>query len=201
MATQLLKDIIKELDNSKEYTLNELQNLIEHKYYEKYISKEKTFCVFTDGSCLNNGKKNAIAGYAIIWPYLEQLNYSSKLEGHATNNRAEYTAIIKALEMASQYDPLYSKKLYIYTDCELLINSITKWIEIWKKNGWKTAKKKDVLNKDLLIVIDELLKLRKVEFKHVKAHTDKNDWESIWNNKVDHIARQTIVPNILSQLT
>lgn len=201
MAKELLKDVIKELDESINYSLNDLCNLIEKKYYEKYISDEKTFCVFTDGSCLNNGKKNATAGYAIIWPYLEQLNYSSKLKGHATNNRAEYSAIIKALEVAAIYDPNYMKKLYIYTDSELLINSITKWMDKWKKNGWKTANKKDVLNKDLLLQIDDLLKLRNVEFKHVEAHTDKNDWVSIWNDKVDKAAKKTIVPNILSQFT
>ena len=201
MAKQLLIDVLNELDEYEKYTLNDIQLLIEKKYYEKYISEKKTFCVFTDGSCLNNGKKNAVAGYAIVWPYLEELNYSSKLGGYATNNRAEYTAVIKALEMALIYDPEYNKKLYIYTDSELLINSITKWIDKWKKNGWKTATKKDVLNKDLLLKIDKLIELRKVEFKHVEAHTNKKDWESVWNDKADKAAKNIIQSNILDQFS
>jgi len=244
MAKNILKNIIKELDNSKNYSLNELQLLLNNKYNEhlhntiinnnvnnfnntndindtiknvntlnndvKNVNNDvfnnatNKFCVFTDGSCINNGKKNAVAGYAIVWPYLQELNYSERLYDKATNNRAEYKAVIKAIEKANEYDKKFTKTLSIYTDSELLVKSITKWIKQWKKNGWKTANNKDVLNKDLLLIIDDLMKLRKIEFIHVLAHTNKNDLTSKWNDIVDREAKKTIKTkklNILDQFT
>jgi ribonuclease HI len=41
----------------------------------------------------------------------------------------------------------------------------------------------------LLKVLDELLKKRKVVFKHVRAHTGKKDWESINNDLADRMAK------------
>jgi ribonuclease HI len=91
---------------------------------------------FTDGSCRNNGKPNAIASYAIVWPFHPELDYATRLEGKVqTNNRAEYQAVISALEQSVLLDPGYSKTLIIYTDSMLLINSVTQWMHNWKKNN------------------------------------------------------------------
>lgn len=225
MAKVILENIIKDIDNNKIYTLDELQLLLTNKY-NQYIENNKIYknilyhnydnindninnndnqlCVFTDGACLNNGKHNARAGYAVIFPYLEHLNYSSKLYDKPTNNRAEYIAIIKALEIVNEYDKSFKHKLHIYTDSELLIKSVTKWIKQWKRNGWKTSKNKDVLNKDLLLILDNLLQMRKVEFIQVEAHTNRNDWVSKWNNIADKEAKKTIKTkntNILEQFS
>lgn len=154
--------------------------------------REKQFCVFTDGSCENNGKRNAKAGYAIVFPNNREYDFSEKLLNNPTNNRAEYSAIIKALEVADIIDKDCKISLYIYTDSELLINSVTKWIKGWKKNNWITAKKTPVLNKDLLIIIDKYINKRNVVFKHVRAHTNNLDWESYWNNIVDEAAKKTL---------
>jgi ribonuclease HI len=46
--------------------------------------------VFIDGSCKNNGKENARAGYACHFPEYENYNKMEKLVGNRqTNNRAE----------------------------------------------------------------------------------------------------------------
>jgi ribonuclease HI len=213
MAKYILENIIKQLDNNKNYSLNDLQSLLttnynnynnmynENNYDDIYNNK---LCVFTDGACINNGKPNAKAGYSVIFPYLPHLNYSDKLSNNHTNNRAEYMAVIKAIEIINNYDKSCKNKLYIYTDSELLVKSITKWIKLWKKNGWKTSKNSDVLNKDLLIILDDLLQTRNIEFIHVEAHTNKNDWISKWNNIADIEAKKTIKTkktNILEQFS
>lgn len=147
--------------------------------------------VFTDGACSQNGSKFAKAGYAVVWPYRSELNIKKRLIGfEQTNNRAEYSALIEAQKIADQIDRTQQKPLYVYTDSQLLIDSITKWLSGWKKNGWKKADKKPVLNQDLLKQIDD--NPRPLIFKHVRAHTGRKDWESINNDLVDRLAREAI---------
>uniref|UniRef100_A0A915DL85 Ribonuclease H n=1 Tax=Ditylenchus dipsaci TaxID=166011 RepID=A0A915DL85_9BILA len=60
--------------------------------------------VYTDGACSNNGKRwgsnAAKAGYGVFWGDGHPDNTSAPVEGEATNNRAEYTAVIIALQQA-----------------------------------------------------------------------------------------------------
>ena len=58
---------------------------------------KKSICVYTDGSCRNNGKKNAIAGIGV---YIENIcKISEPIVGRQTNQRAELFAILKALQI------------------------------------------------------------------------------------------------------
>jgi ribonuclease HI len=149
--------------------------------------------VFTDGSCIQSSKNkaNRPAGYACVFPEYPSFNYSAKLEGkEKTNNRAEYTACIMAMKIANKIDPKSTSVLYVHTDSELLINSLTKWITGWKNKNWKKADGSAVKNIDLLKILDELMKQRVIVFKHVKAHTGKNDWASIHNDIADRLAKK-----------
>jgi len=149
--------------------------------------------VFTDGSCIQSSKNkaNRPAGYACVFPEYPSFNYSAKLEGkEKTNNRAEYTACIMAMKIANKIDPKFNSILYVHTDSELLINSLTKWIGGWKNKNWKKADGSPVKNVDLLKILDDLMKQRVIVFKHVKAHTGKNDWASIHNDLADRLAKK-----------
>lgn len=150
---------------------------------------------FTDGSCFSNGKKNAKAGFAILWPDAEEYNHAQRLYGDIqTNNRAEYSAVIHALEQVENIiDVGITKTLHIYTDSMLLIQTCTEWMSLWKKNNWRKKTGDHVIaNLDLVKKLDELISKRKVIFHHVKAHTNKTDWESINNAKVDKMAQDSI---------
>lgn len=156
-------------------------------------SKSNIINVFTDGSCIQSSKnkQNRPAGYACVFPEYPSFNYAAKLEGkEKTNNRAEYTACIMALKIANKIDPTHSSILYVHTDSELMINSLTKWLSGWKTKGWKKADGSPVKNVDLLKVLDELLKQRVVVFKHVRAHTGKTDWSSVHNDLADRMAKK-----------
>lgn len=99
-------------------------------------------------------------------------------------------ALIEAQQIADRLDPTQQKPLYIYTDSELLIHSITKWLPGWKSHNWKKSNKKPVLNRDLLQRIDE--NPRPLIFHHVRSHTGKKDWESIHNEEADRLARAAV---------
>lgn len=57
------------------------------------------------------------------------------------------------------------------------------WIYNWYKNGWKTADKKDVKNRELWEALYKLVKIHKVEFIKVKGHSDNK-----YNNRCDKLA-------------
>ena len=116
--------------------------------------------VFTDGAAHNNGKLNCKAGVGIYIPE-KNIEISEKYENNPTNQRAELTAIKKAIEITSE-------ELIIYTDSMYSINCLTKWNDKWIKNDWKNSKKETVKNKDIIQDILILMNDRNIEFKHIR---------------------------------
>ncbi len=80
-------------------------------------------------------------------------NVSEPLEGMPqTNNSAELTGILRALEIAPR-----DRDLEIITDSNYSINCVTVWYQNWMKNKWKTSTNKDVEEQDLVRGIRELI--------------------------------------------
>lgn len=183
-------------------TPNKIKTIKPVPSHTSVVSKEKSnnsnnqniINVFTDGSCIQGGKtkkQSRPAGYSCVFPEYPSYNHSAKLLGpEKTNNRAEFSACIAAFKIADQIDPKLQKLLYVYTDSELLINSVTKWLPGWKAKNWKKADGSPVKNIDLLKILDDAIKRRVVVFRHVRAHTGKKDWQSVNNDLADKLAKQ-----------
>ena len=133
--------------------------------------------IYTDGSCIGNPGKG---GWAAI--ILDDDTIQSSISGsikNTTNNRMELMAPIMALKKIKK-----KSEITIITDSRYVKDGITEWIHNWKKNGWKTASKKEVSNKELWTELDLLNNEFEVSWNWVKAHsTDK------LNNEVDLLAR------------
>lgn len=144
---------------------------------------------FTDGSCIKN-KLGIFCGYGVHFPNKELTDISRSFE-HVplTNQRTELYAIYKAIKKVCEKYTF--KTMTIYSDSEYSIKSLTIWIKTWKKNGWKTANKKPVLNIDLIQKIDELIANcnGKILFTHVRAHTGLQDDVSKGNDVADTLAK------------
>lgn len=76
--------------------------------------------VYTDGGSRGNPGP-AAAGFILADPNGNQLQAKALFLGQTTNNIAEYTAIIKALEAAKQ---IGAKRLTVFSDSELLVKQI-----------------------------------------------------------------------------
>ena len=66
-------------------------------------------------------------------------------------------------------------------------DGITKWIRDWKQNDWKTARRKgdkDVLNKDLWLILDFLQEQLNVNWYCVEGHKDNQG-----NKEADELAK------------
>lgn len=102
--------------------------------------------IYTDGSSLRNGAAGARAGVGVYFGPGDTKNVSEALSGtRQTNQRAELTAILRALEIAPRH-----RDVTIYTDSRYAIDCVTDWYKNWKRNGWLTANKKQVENRDLV---------------------------------------------------
>ncbi len=137
-------------------------------------SVEDSVTVYTDGSCLSNGTKKARAGIGVWWGPGDPRNVSKPLDYPPhTNNRAEVAAVIAALEQLPEHIPII-----LCTDSEYVINSMSKWMLGWVRNGWKNSRGGDVKNQDLLKRLWDVLNsvgVDRVRFCHVPAHTGKKD--------------------------
>lgn len=136
--------------------------------------------VFTDGACGSNGRKGAAAGIGVYWGPDHPLNTSERIGGRQTNNRAEIHAAVKALKQAREMGAIH---VTLYTDSSFLINSITKWINKWKKNGWKLTDGGLVKNKEDFEELDSVRTGLKVEWVHVSGHSGIEG-----NEKADQLA-------------
>lgn len=135
--------------------------------------------VYVDGSTFNNARKNPFSkgGIGVFFGDEDKRNISEPFYlKPVTNNRCELYACIKAIESYAASKNLEKQKysLNIYCDSMYVINSVTKWINRWKYNGWKTSKGTDVENKELIVWIDKLLQTYcsniSIRFIHVRAH-------------------------------
>ena len=133
--------------------------------------------IYTDGSCLGNPGNGGWAAIIIDDKKKIQIKGSKK---DTTNNQMELLAPIKALKKIPK-----GSNVQIFTDSKYVKSGITEWIHNWKKNGWKTANKQPVKNKDLWAELDLMTSEFEIKWSWVKGHsTDK------LNNEVDLIARE-----------
>ena len=133
--------------------------------------------IYTDGSCLENPGNGGWAAIIIDDEKKTQIKGSKK---NTTNNQMELFAPIEALKKIPK-----GSKVEIFTDSKYVKSGITEWIHNWKKNGWKTADKQPVKNKELWEELDLLANQFEISWNWVKAHSTDE-----LNNEVDLIARE-----------
>ena len=137
--------------------------------------------IFTDGACSGNpgpGGWGAILRYG---------NVEKEMKGGAaetTNNRMELTAAIEALEALKR-----PCKVRLFTDSAYVKDGITQWIARWKRNGWKTAAKKQVKNAELWQRLDAALGTHEISWHWVKGHAGHPE-----NERADELAREGMKP-------
>ena len=124
---------------------------------------KKEITIFTDGACSGNPGKG---GWGAVLLYQDNEKHLSGSEKLTTNNRMELKATIEALKAIK-----HPSKIKLYTDSQYVKNGITEWIINWKKNGWKTANKKPVSNKELWVELDKNVSLHDIEWFWVKGHS------------------------------
>ena len=138
-------------------------------------ANERALEIWTDGACKQNPGVGGWGAYLVWGEHKLELYGGEKL---TTNNQMELTAVISALSVLKRPCPII-----IHTDSTYVRDGITKWIRNWKRNGWRTADKKEVKNAELWQRLDELAERYEIEWRWVKGHNGDPG-----NEKADELA-------------
>ena len=133
--------------------------------------------IFTDGACSGNPGPG---GWGALLRHGGAEKEMCGGEEATTNNRMELTAAIRALEALER-----PAGVVLYTDSTYVKDGITRWIDGWKRKGWKTAAGKPVKNVDLWRRLDAALAGHAVEWRWVRGHAGHPG-----NERADALARK-----------
>ncbi|MBT7608174.1 MAG: ribonuclease HI [Bacteriovoracaceae bacterium] len=138
-------------------------------------NNDDSFAVFSDGACRGNPGPGS-------WGVMAQdktglvIFESSGVDLPTTNNRMELEGAIQGLVLLKDHltelGVFNQAKVFLYSDSKYVVDGISKWVESWKKRGWKKADKKVPENieqwKQLDTINNEYTDLK---FLWVKGHT------------------------------
>jgi ribonuclease HI len=128
----------------------------------------RTIEIFTDGACSGNP---GLCGIGIVMKFGEKIRQVSQRLGHGTNNIAELTAILKALQMVKTPEV----PVVIHTDSQYALGVLSL--------GWKARENKMLIGQ----IIEEMKRFRSLSFVKVEGHADVP-----LNNLADKLARESI---------
>ncbi|KAI1084200.1 ribonuclease H1 [Whalleya microplaca] len=113
---------------------------------------------YVDGGCRGNGQPGSIGAAAACLRqrgggYVYRDCHLPRFPA-PTNQRAEITAIILALEWAleryKELDGYPRMNVNIHSDSRYAIGCMDNWIYKWSRNGWVNASGNEVANRDLI---------------------------------------------------
>lgn len=135
--------------------------------------------IVSDGSSRGNPGPG---GYGTIVIHGDMVTEFAGYERKTTNNRMELMGVIRGLDYVLSHK--LGDSVRVYSDSTYVLGGITAWLKNWKKNGWKTASKKPVLNQELWEDLDnKISKLKRVEGVKVKGHAGV-----VLNERADFLA-------------
>jgi len=136
----------------------------------------KHVTIWTDGSC-DTGSGDGGWGYLIR--SRDHVRSDSGYAPNTTNNRMELTAAVEALRALRE-----PCRVTLVTDSQYLKKAFTDgWLDTWRRNGWRTASRTPVKNRDLWETLVELETVHDVDWRWTKGHDGHPE-----NEQVDRLA-------------
>ena len=135
--------------------------------------------IHTDGACKGNPGRG---GWGAVLRYGSVEKELFGGERDTTNNRMELMAVIAALEALKR-----PSRVRITTDSQYVKRGVTEWLAGWKRNGWRTASREPVKNRDLWERLDKAIAGHQIAWHWVKGHAGHAE-----NERADRLANQGI---------
>ncbi len=131
--------------------------------------------IATDGACKGNPGPGGWGAVIRMGAREKELSGGEPL---TTNNRMEMMAAISGLNALTK-----PCRVTLSTDSRYVMDGLTKWINGWQRNGWRTADKKPVKNTDLWLALLDAAKPHRIEWIWVKGHAGHPE-----NERADRLA-------------
>lgn len=141
--------------------------------------KLKKVTIYTDGACQRNP---GAGGWAAVLRYGPKYREISGGAPATTSNRMELQAAIEALNALKQ-----PCEVELWTDSEYLRLGITRWMNAWKRRGWRTIEGQPVKNQDLWRALGQAASRHVVHWHWIRGHNGSRD-----NERCDELARAAI---------
>ncbi|MCB2261793.1 MAG: ribonuclease HI [Candidatus Thiosymbion ectosymbiont of Robbea hypermnestra] len=135
--------------------------------------------IFSDGACKGNPGPG---GWGALLRYGANEKELWGGEADTTNNRMELMAVIHALETLKR-----PSQVRITTDSQYVKQGVTAWMTRWKRNGWRTADRKPVKNRDLWERLDRAISRHELAWHWVRGHAGHPE-----NERADRLAKRGI---------
>lgn len=140
--------------------------------------------IYTDGGSHGNPGPG---GWAFVSRIDGELHEGRGGQEDTTNNRMELQAVIEALRFAKRQGHCDRGPVHIYTDSQYVQRGMTEWMKRWVANGWQTANKKPVRNKELWMELRGLASECEVQWHWVRGHAG-----SELNERSDALVQEAI---------
>jgi ribonuclease HI len=127
----------------------------------------KDILIFTDGSARGNPGPGGWGSIVVANGKVFELGGN---HSHTTNNKMELAGAIGALEFVKR-EIKNPSPITIISDSEYVVKGMNEWLPNWKKNNWRTASRKPVLNQESWQKLSELSENLKIEWKNVLGHS------------------------------
>lgn len=133
--------------------------------------------IHTDGSCWPN--PGGSGGWAAVLEFDsgERKELTGRIPAPCTNNRAELTAAIEALNSLGDF----AFAVDLWTDSQYLRNGAAIWIHAWSRKGWRGVK-----NADLWQQISRLQFVHDIRWHWEPGHQNKGNH----NDRCDALAEK-----------
>ena len=137
--------------------------------------------VYSDGACSGNPGPGGW-GAIVIFPDGRREERSG-YEPRTTNNRMELMGVLQGLSLVPN-----DTAVTVVSDSQYVVNGGRTWVDGWKRRGWKTAGKTEVLNRDLWESIDAERSRLRLTWEWVRGHNGH-----VFNERADELARKAIL--------
>lgn len=142
--------------------------------------------VYTDGASKGNPGPSAWGAVVLTskdGKPSEVLLAEGGFIGEHTNQVAELMAVLEGLRRTPK-----GAKIILVSDSKYALDGTSSWRKGWARNGWLTADKQPVKNKEVWEAIAREADARQiVEFRHVRGHSGEP-----WNELTDQLANEAV---------
>lgn len=132
--------------------------------------------LWADGACSGNPGPG---GFGVVLEGPQGNEEWSKGFKTTTNNRMELRGAIEALARVPK-----GAQAVLHTDSRYVVDAIEKrWVDGWRKRGWRKADGGEVKNVDLWVLLTEAMAGKSVRFRWVEGHAG-----NVRNERCDRLA-------------